>query len=481
MPGFKNNQDWLIRANYPKGWLWQGCPYIGAEAPVEIPRGQLVVPAQQRPDLQRSVGLAIAQAVAALAAEPPSAALIVLPQQRQPSPSTPVLGRVIMPTPGVPTHPITKHLIISKQPPGLRPTTPAVLSAGIAIVPEPVELLRAPLIIPAEPPPPTSPPTIHGGLTITQELPPRQQLIVAPPPRIIPSPSLLRGRAGEEIIIPRGQLIVPAQELPKTRPSIFRQWPFAPTAQPSTYWVPRGWVPEGWVPLPPAEEQAGSFGQTLIVSAAKQKPAIPATTVWSRSIPAPLVWPSRPLIAPAPEQPKTAQPNTLKWHTPPLEIVSLPLAQPLLVPAQQRPETKPSVLKAFIPPVAVVPIGQPLIVPGQPSSPLAKQELKWFTPEAIVPPSGQFLIVLPGLLPDYKRPRATHGLPVKFPIPTIPPINAQLIVQALPITKYQQSFAILGGESLTIPPLITAQLSLSLLVYEADAEFVFSREADSTL
>lgn len=477
MPGFKGNQEWLIRANYPKGWLWQGSPYIAPE--VVLPVGQpLIVVAPQRQSTIAAVLFSTTVPPAPLA-DYVSPQVIVAPQQRV-TPGTALTASMQYVAPYMGASP-ARPLVVSRQLSGWKPTIPAVLSAGIAIVPEPSDLLRSPLIIPAEPPPPTSPPTLHGGLTITQELPPRQQLIVPPPPRIISSPALMRGRTGEEIIIPRGQLIVPAQELPKTRPSIFRQFPSIGIAAPSTFWVPRGWVPEGWVPLPPAPEQFISFGQTLIAPAAKRQPTTPTPSLWARSIPAPLVWPSRPLIAPAPEQPKSAAPNTLKWHTPPLEIVSLPLAQPLLVPAQRAEQTKPSTLRAFIPPTAVVPTGQPLIVPGQPSPALAEQELKWFTPEAIIPPSGQVLVVLPEQPSDYAQGRSTHSRTIRFPMPSRPPINAQLIVRAPARITYQQPFAITGGEAVTVPPFVEAQISFGLLAYESEAAFVFSRESDSTI
>lgn len=437
MPGFKGNQDRLITEGYPKRWLWQGCPFIAVAPPTQ----PLIVPAQVR--------------------RPLSTVLLV---------RTPLVVSLLH---------LSKHLIVSIKPPGKRPTTPSLLSAGIAIVPEPSELLRSPLIIQPEPPPPTSAPTFHAGVMQEAIIPPQQCLIVPPPIKLISSPTILSGYSGREIIIPRGQLIVPAQELPKTKPSITRQFPSKPTAEPSTFWIPRGWVPDGWVPLPEAEEPSvAGTGQQLIIAARPQSKQTPTALLRSFTPTVPLVWPSRPMIVPPQLGLVSPQPNTLKWHTPPL--VLQPPAQPLIVLPQARVEQKPSILHSVIQPSVVLPPAA-LIVPGQPSPSIRPSTLDWFTPEAIIPPAGTFVIVIPELPPDQTRPRSALSRTTRFPIPTIPPINAQLIVRAHPRILYQQPLAILGGESLIIPPPMAATLDLGLLATYSDGEFVFSRKSDSTL
>lgn len=475
MPGFKGNQDRLITEGYPKRWLWQGSPYIAAVTP--LPSGQpLIVIAQSLLRNAGSSNSTIIQAGSILALEPPGNPLIVIPQRRLTSTPSVTFIRAVSAS-AIPTP--TRQLVVSIRPPGKRPTTPSLLSAGVGIVPEPSELLRSPLIIQPEPPPPTSAPTFHAGVMQEAIIPPQQRLIVPPPIKLISSPTILSGYSGIEIIIPRGQLIVPAQELPKTRPAIFRQFPSKSTAEPSTFWIPRGWVPDGWVPLPEAEEASvAGTGQQLIIAARPQPKQTPTALLRSFTPTVPLVWPSRPLIVPPQVALVPPQPNTLKWRIPPL--VLQPPAQPLIVLPQARAEQKPSILHSVIQPSVVLPPAA-LIVPGQPSPSIRPSTLDWFTPEAIIPPAGTFVIVIPELPPDQTRPRLALSRTTRFPTPIIPPINAQLIVRAHLRILYQQPFAILGGESLIIPSPIAATLDLGLLATYSDGEFVFSRKSDSTL
>lgn len=477
MPGFIGNQERLIREKWPKGWLWQGSPYI-AILPAE-PNGQplIVLPQQRRPEPTVVLVPTRISPAAYLSKQ-----LIVPPTSLRPT-LAPVLGRALLSAAVLQT-PLTKCLVVSIQPPGKRPTTPSLLSAGVAIVPEPSELLRSPLVIRPQLPPPTPAPTFHAGVMQEALIPPPSTLIIPPPPLVIQSPSIMSGQAHQEIIIPRGQLIVPAQELPKTRPSIFRQFPSIATAEPSTYWILRGWVPDGWVPLPPAvEEPPTGNGNQLVIAALPQRNQTPTALLrsFTPTVPIALSHPSRPLVVPAPQTPETAKPNVLRWHTPPLVATSLPLAQPLIVPPPAQQSQTPTVIRSIVQPSLVVPQGQPLIVPGQPIPPTAQPELGWFTPEAIVPPAGLFVIVIPQIAQEKNQLRASFSTAIRFPTPTIPPINAQLIVRAHPWIAYQQPFAILGGTSLTIPPPGAITLDLGLLATYSDGEFVFSQSSDSTL